>query len=418
MGKPEFVVRRRALWQKIQGAYPNKMGVLFFPGDVEHERETFFQDSCFYYFVGLDEPSLFFCQDQVTQKSFLYEPSYTVDRSLWLPIKRTEECIKNAGIDAVLAVGKPVHGYDTGQFIEAETVQTLLDYLKTVIAEKKHVYVPVTVLSDGSRCFYEQLCRYLPDLRAATVDISGLVGELRRIKSHEELEIMYRAVELTAIVHEAAYDEIAIGKNEAEVQAVMDFVMTQGGARHAYTPIVGSGKNGTILHYADNNKVLGKGELVVVDAGASYQHYAADITRTYPVSGRFSERQKEIYTLVLSVQEEIAALAGPGMYLNNSHYPERSLQHLAKKMFEDAGYAQYFPHSVGHFIGLDVHDVGDRAKVLEPGDVITIEPGLYLPQESLGVRIEDMYWIVNDGSVCLSEGIPKTIKELERTNRH
>lgn len=418
MSTREVVNRRKALWQKINAAHPDKTGLLFLPADVEHDRQTFFQDSCFFYFVGIQEPSLFFFQDQQTQKSMLYEPAYAIDRSIWLPLKRTTDCIKQAGIDAVVPAGKPVNGYDTGQFIAAETVYLLLEYMQEALAAKKVIYTPVAALSDGARCFYEQLCRYLPDLRTATIDISAQVGELRRIKSHDELEIMYRAVELTAIAHEAAYDEIAVGKSEADVQAVMDFVMTQGNAQHAYTPIVGSGKNGTILHYADNNKQFEKGELVVVDAGASYQHYAADITRTYPVSGRFSERQKEVYSLVLKVQEAIASLAGPGMFLNNPDYPEQSLQHLAKKMFKEAGYDQYFPHSVSHFIGLDVHDVGDRTKALQPGDVITIEPGLYISQESLGIRIEDMYWIVQDGAVCLSEGIPKTIKELERTQRH
>lgn len=412
------VERRKALWKKIKHSRPATTGILLLPADVEHERQTFFQDSSFWYFVGLSEPSLFFCQDQTTEESRLYQPEYTVDRSIWLPVKTTEGDRKQAGIDTVMAAGKSVCGYDTGQFISADVVSYLLAYLQEAIAAKRSIYTPVATLSDGARCLFEQLCYFLPGLRAAVVDISPEVGQLRRNKSHYELEQIYRAVELTTIAHETAYEEIAAGKNEADVQAIMDYVMSQGHARHAYTPIVGSGKNGTILHYADNTGEMKKGELVVVDAGASYNHYAADVTRTYPVSGRFSARQKELYNLVLGVQEEIAELAAPGMFLNNPEYPEQSLNHRARKLFKDAGYEQYFPHGIGHFIGLDVHDVGDRMQALQEGDVITIEPGIYIPQESLGIRIEDMYWIVEDGSVCLTEDIPKTIKELERTDRH
>lgn len=412
------VERRKALFKKIKQTHADKNGVLLLLGDVEHDRQTFFQDSSFWYFVELNEPSLFFCQDQVTHESRLYQPEYTVDRSVWLPVKITDQDRKEAGIDTVVAAGKPVHGYEMGQFITADIVSNLLTYLEEAIAAKKVIYTPVTTMSDGARCLFEQLCYFLPVLRAHVIDISPEVGQLRRNKSHYELEQIYRAVELTGIAHDTAYEEVAAGKNEADVQGIMDYVMTQGHARHAYTPIVGSGKNGTILHYADNNKDMQKGELVVVDAGASYNHYAADVTRTYPVSGRFTARQKEVYNVVLAVQEEIAALACPGMFLNNPNYPDQSLHHRAKKLFEKAGYDQYFPHGIGHFIGLDVHDVGDRMEPLQEGDVITIEPGIYIPQESLGIRIEDMYWIVEDGSVCLTEDIPKTIQDLERTDRH
>lgn len=418
MSKSKYVQVRSRLWDLLQQAYPDRKGVLLLPADVERDRQTFFQDSCFFYFVGLNEPSLFFCQDQEHFESRLFEPDYAIDRSIWLPALRTDKQLKDAGIDHVVPAGSPVQGYETGQFISYETVKHLIGYLQDALDEQKSVYVPVTILSVGARCFFEQLCSFIPALRAAVVDISAQVSALRRVKEHHELEDIYRAIELTAIAHEAAYEEIAAGKNEADVQGIMDYVMTQGHARHAYTPIVGSGKNGTILHYADNNKEMKKGELVVVDAGATYNHYAADVTRTYPVSGRFSERQKELYNLVLHVHDTIASLAAPGMFLHNPHYPEQSLNHRAKKMLKEAGYERYFPHGIGHFIGLDVHDVGDRSLPLQTGDVITIEPGIYIPEESLGIRIEDMYWIVDDGAVCLTEGIPRTIAELERTDRH
>ncbi len=185
-------------------------------------------------------------------------------------------------------------------------------------------------------------------------------------------------------------------------------------ARAAFPSIVATGKNATILHYTLNNAQLKNGDLVIIDIGAEYDYYAADITRTYPVSGFFTKRQREVYDLVLEAQEYIAALAKPGMWLSNKDEQDKSLNHLAKKYLEERGYGKFFPHGIGHFLGLDVHDVGDAKQPLESGDVITIEPGIYIPEESLGVRIEDDYWIVEDGAMCLSEYIPKQAKEIEQ----
>jgi len=155
-------------------------------------------------------------------------------------------------------------------------------------------------------------------------------------------------------------------------------------------------------------------DLVVVDIGAEFEHYCGDITRTYPVSGRFTKRQREIYDIVLECQQYIEMLAKPGMWLSNKDKPEESLNHLAREFFKERGYDQYFLHGLGHFLGLDVHDVGDYSEPLQIGDVITIEPGLYIAQEQLGVRIEDNYWIVEDGVVCLSEHLPKDADEIEK----
>src|SRR6185436_7465046 len=133
----------------------------------------------------------------------------------------------------------------------------------------------------------------------------------------------------------------------------------------------------------------------------------------YPVSGTFTKRQREVYDLVLETQEYIASIAKPGMWLSNKNKPEQSLNDLAKKYLTERGYGSYFPHGIGHFLGLDVHDVGDYALPLREGDVITIEPGIYIPEENLGIRIEDDYWIVKDGVVCLSEFIPKRAEDIE-----
>ena len=189
--------------------------------------------------------------------------------------------------------------------------------------------------------------------------------------------------------------------------------MTASHARLAFPSVVATGKNGTILHYSDNNGLIKNGDLVLVDIGAELHNYCADITRTYPVSGTFTKRQKELYNLVLETQEYVAALAKPGMWLKNPKNPDKSLYHLAHAFLTKRGYADYFPHGIGHFLGLNVHDVGDYAVPLHEGDVITIEPGIYIPQEGIGIRIEDNYWIAKDGAICLSEDMPKTAEEIE-----
>lgn len=178
--------------------------------------------------------------------------------------------------------------------------------------------------------------------------------------------------------------------------------------------IVGSGSNSTVLHYTENNNVLEKDDVVVVDIGARYEHYCGDITRTYPVSGKFTKRQKEIYNLVLAVQRYIEGIAKPGMWLSNKEHEDASLHHLAKKfLHEHGGYDSYFVHSLGHYLGLDAHDAGDYTQPLQSGDVITLEPGIYLKEEALGIRIEDNYWIVEDGNVCLSDQLPKDAEQIE-----
>jgi Xaa-Pro aminopeptidase len=245
------------------------------------------------------------------------------------------------------------------------------------------------------------------------VDISSIAARMRRSKDVKEIELMYKAAEITCVAQEAAARAISHGVNEAEVQASLEYIMTGSHAAIAFPSIVATGKNSTILHYNQNNAELKKGDLVVVDIGARYDGYCADITRTYPVSGTFTKRQKEIYNIVLDTQNYIASIAKPGMWLSYKEKPDQSLNHLARAFIKEKGYDHYFPHGIGHFLGIDVHDVGDYTEPLKAGDVITIEPGIYIADEQIGVRIEDDYWIVKDGVICLSEGLPKTADEIE-----
>ncbi len=408
----QCVVRRTALIEAVKATHPGKKGALLLCAGFERDREPFFQDSSFFYFVGIDEPALVLYQD-LFKEAVLYEPAYATNRSVWLPVKKDAALLAAGGIVQELPLGEPVRGYSTDPFVSEAVVRELVEKLTKLVESGEYLFAPLQDVSFESLVFFKQLVEFVPGLKSNVIDISYLMGELRRKKEMRELESMYKAIEITAAAQEGAAHMIAPDVAESTVQAAIDYVFAEGQAVNAFPSIVGSGGNSTILHYVDNTAVMQDGDLVVVDIGASYNHYAADVTRTYPVSGTFSKRQAEIYQHVLDAQLYIAEAARPGMYLRNAEFPEQSLHHMAQAFFKDLGYGDYFPHGIGHFVGLDVHDVGDVTKPLQPGDIITIEPGLYIPEEKLGVRIEDMYWIVQDGVVCLTEGIAKELQEVE-----
>jgi Xaa-Pro aminopeptidase len=412
----EFKERREKLLKLIKDEYQTEKGAIVLFGSFELPASKFKQESSFYYFTGINEPGsvLFMSLDGNTK---LLVPN-AATRLHWVSGCIDPKSCKpeDIGFNNLDYVGQPISGFEFSPFFSQSEVSTLLDLIKLTINDGGKIF---TLNPDNQTQYFQQrfilerLNSFMPILQNNSIDISPLAAQLRRVKSKKEIEAIYKAIDITIMGHEAAIQVIADGKNEAEVQAAIEYVFTSSKAQLAFASIVGSGKNSTVLHYTANNKELKKGELVVVDIGAEFEHYCGDITRTYPVSGKFSKRQKEVYELVLSAQEYIASLAKPGMWLSNKEHPDKSLNHLTREFFKERGYDKYFLHSLGHFLGLDVHDVGNFIEPLRPGDVITIEPGLYIDEENLGVRIEDNYWIVEDGSICLSENLPKNIEEIE-----
>ncbi len=409
----ERVERRSLLLKEIQEVYPDQEGAVLLCAGFERDRETFYQESTFEYFLGLQEPALIAYQP-LDSLMALYVPAYSIDRSVWVNEAFDEEHLATLAIEQVKLLGKPRPGYASELFFSKESVENLCQALAVECQKGNKVFIPLEIGSHDVRIVIDQLCQYVPGLREAIVDISPLVAGLRRTKSELELEYLYRAAEITCMAQQAAAGVIQVGNFESDVQAAIEYVFTESGATRAFTSIVGSGKNGTVLHYNDNKAALTKNSLVVVDIGASYSHYCSDVTRTYPVSGVFTARQKKVYQDVLDCHMYVADLAKPGMFISNKENPEKCLNTLAHRFLADRGYdvQKVFPHGVGHFVGLDVHDVGDAKKPLAVGDIITIEPGIYLRDEELGVRLEDVYWIVKDGAVCLTDEVPKKIDEL------
>lgn len=415
-----YVLRRKKLVQYVREQYPElKNGVITFFADFEGHRHTFRQESSFYYLTGIEEPGVALTLD-LKGNSTLYVPNCGGMRAQWVDSKVTldQDHATEFGLHSVVSLGGQLKGYHIGQFCEPQEYGNVITQLHDIVKSGGTVF---TLAPQTASEYVDQrllLCRFeklIPKLSDAIVDISPLIATMRRAKDLQEIEKLYKAVELTTIAHEAAAQAIAEGITEAEVQASLEYMFVGANARPSFPSIVASGKNATILHYTTNAGTLKNGELVVVDIGAEYEYYCADITRTYPVSGTFTKRQKELYNLVLDTQEYIASIARPGMWLSNKEFPEKSLNHLAKKYLEDRGYGKYFPHGIGHYLGVDVHDVGSYTeKSLQVGDVFTIEPGIYIKEEGIGIRIEDDYWMVEDGVVCLSEHLPKHPDDIEK----
>lgn len=253
-------------------------------------------------------------------------------------------------------------------------------------------------------------------------DVKPLIASMRMVKDAGELALIRKATEASVAAHLAAMKFIKPGVTEHQIAATMEYTYEMRGCeRPAYSSIVGSGINGTILHYSSNGSTVKDGDLVVMDVAGEYSMYASDITRTAPADGKFTPRQREVYSIVLGAQEAAMAAfqagkstiggAGPNSLVNtvreymNSHGKDLHGQPLGK----------YMIHGLSHHVGLNVHDVGDTAVPLDRGMVFTLEPGIYLPEEGFGVRIEDLMYVDQNGRlVRLSEGLPRTADEVEK----
>lgn len=413
-----YKLRRKDLLQRVKEIYPEQSGLIVLFAGFEQDRVPFRQESSFYYFTGIQEPGVVVTIDS-DGKSALYIPNCADERAKWVSqtVMPTKEHAQAYGLDGITVLGDACPGYQFHPFFAQGTYTNLLEQLKVLVDNKQKLF---TLCPENPHAYVEQrlvlqrVQSFVSDLRQETVDIADIVADMRRKKDMQEIECLYKAIEITSFAHEAAAQAIEDGMTECEVQASLEYMMIGSCSRPSFPSIVASGKNGTVLHYMENKKTLKNGELVVVDIGAEYGGYAADLTRTYPVSGTFTKRQRELYNIVLQTQQYIADIAKPGMWLKNKEEPEKSLHHLAVEFLKEKGYDKYFVHGIGHFLGLDVHDVGDYKKPLHEGDVITIEPGLYIPEEGVGIRIEDDYWLVKDGAVCLSENLPKQADEIEK----
>jgi len=250
-------------------------------------------------------------------------------------------------------------------------------------------------------------------------EIHGDMAALRAVKSDDEIALMRKAQESTRVAIEAMMKHAYPGINESELEGAFDFALLKQGVRqHAFTSIVAGGARATTLHYSSNNCIVEDGQLVLIDLGSAESNYCADISRTFPVNGKFTDRQKEIYNTVLEAQRIVMENAKPGVTTRQLNqlvvdYYETRLDDLGLRK-DGKGVRDYYYHGVSHQLGLDTHDIcTERERTLQPGMVITVEPGLYIEDEGIGVRIENDVLITETGCTDLSENILKTVEEIE-----
>ena len=389
----EYATRRA----ELRKALPDSVVVVIGRTEKESDdlRSGFFQEPNFFYLTGWTEPGA----------ALLLTP----DQELFFIPNRDPEVEKWTG--RKLAAGDPDVSTRTG-FETVRATATLEAEIRSALQKHSKLY---TVLKRPTTAGLRQLA----PLREVS-DASAAIAKLRMTKSAAELEMIRHATEVSMDAHRAAWKRIAPGLYEYQVANTMSATYFERGCeRSAYTPIVGSGPNAVVLHYAQNNRRMDSGEVLLMDVAAECGGYTSDITRTVPVNGKFTKRQREIYDIVLGAQEAAIAAVKPGMTLAktgpNSLYQiayEYINTHGKDKYGEPLG--KYSTHGLGHHVGLEVHDANDPAAPLAEGMVITIEPGIYIPEENIGVRIEDVIVVTENGAKVLSGDLPREAGEIER----
>lgn len=411
-----FVQRRQKLAAAVRKAHNEREhGIIVVCASFEEERTRFRQNSYFYYLFGITEPGAVGVIS-LDGSAVLYLPDFGGVRSLWVDEQITFSSDYSLfGLNAIKPLGVAQRGYSSVISFTQDAYKYLIDDIS--VALKTHGFVGNVCGGGSGDAAVINLMNFLSGhglADKAFYNCTVFVDELRRVKDQEEILLIQQAIDITIAAHNAAAKTLRPALMEYQLQGVIEAeFLKQGALLSAFPSIIGGGVKSTVLHYVGNNNILEDSNLVVVDIGAEYEYYAADLTRTYPISGRYSDRQREIYNLVLDAQEYAAEVAKPGMFLRNVASREQSIQWLVMEFFKKHNLEKYFPHGIGHYMGLDVHDVGSFLEPLQEGDVITIEPGLYLREEKIGVRIEDDYLVTSNGIRCLSSKLPKKIEDIE-----
>jgi len=414
----DYRARRVALSRKTNG------GVVVLFAAVEAEGPNalygFRQDNNFYYLTGLNEPgAAVLIAPEVASEGerpsrpyteILFLPGHNFSQEKWTGPKFGPE-----NPDA-----RKITGFDRAEILDKlrdELVRLLPQPRATVYSD-----LPAFRETSASATPLEWLHRANAfPVYVSLEDVKPMLAEMRRLKDAGEVALIRKATEASMAGHLAAMRAMKPGMTEREIAALVQYDFQKSGCeRPAYVPIVGAGANSTVLHYSDHAATIQAGDVVVIDAGGEHSMYATDITRTLPASGKFTPRQREIYNIVLGAQEAaIKAFRAGNSTMSGDD--AGSLYKVAYNYINTHGrdlhgkpLGQYFIHGLGHFVGLSVHDVGGMTVPLDKGMVFTIEPGIYIPEERLGVRIEDIFYVEQEGTlVRLTAGLPRTADEVE-----
>ncbi|MBF6622670.1 MAG: Xaa-Pro aminopeptidase [Pseudomonas stutzeri] len=428
--KSDYARRRKALMAQME---PNSIAIL--PAapmyirnrDVEH---VYRQDSDFQYLSGFPEPEavIALIPGREYGEYVLFCRERDPERELWDGLR--------AGQDGAISE----YGAD-----DAFPISDIDDILPGLIEGRSRVYYAIGT----NEAFDHRLMEWIKTIRSKArqgaqppsefVALDHLLHDLRLYKSANEVKVMKHAADISARAHIRAMQASRAGLYEYHLEAELDYEFRKGGAKMpAYGSIVAAGRNACILHYRENDALLKDGDLVLIDAGCEIDCYASDITRTFPVSGKFSPEQKAIYELVLAANEEAFRHIAPGKHWNEAHEATVRvitaglvelglLQGEVDELIASEAYKPFYMHRAGHWLGLDVHDVGDYKvggewRVLEPGMAMTVEPGIYIAADNLlvakkwrgiGVRIEDDVVVSKTGCEILTGGVPKRVAEIE-----
>ncbi len=393
--------RRKGLTKQLK---ENEL-VIIFAASISKYPRNFLQDKNFKYLSGLDVPdAILVISKQKKPVMEIFIERGIPEMEVWEGKKLTKEkATKVSGIERISFLDE--FERKIGFYMASSSkVYTNLGY--------NNIDKPL----NKAQSFISKVKQHFPQITAT--DITKLMVPLRSVKTKWEIEQMQKAIDVTGNGIINIIKESKIGMMEYELDAILKYEINRGGFKHiGFKSIVAAGKNAATLHYDQNNSKIGKDEMVLLDVGAAYNGYSADISRTFPVSGKFTKRQKEVYSEVLFINKKIIKMVKPGIGMKELN--EKTVELIQKsliklKLIKDKkDYRKYYMHSVGHHLGMDTHDLGARDSVLKVGNVITVEPGIYIPEEKIGVRIEDDILVTKTGYKNLSENIPKEINELE-----
>jgi Xaa-Pro aminopeptidase len=393
---------------------------------VEHEYR---QDTDLYYLTGFEEPSAVavFAPDHPEHRFVLFVRPKDREREVWTGWRAGEEGAKrDYGADAAFTIDK----FD--------------EELPKLVGKAEKIYYRFSdpVFDERVVAFMRRSQRERQRNGSgptSIIDPAEMLHEMRLVKTEDELELLRRAVDISCEGHMAALRALRPAMYEYEIEAVLRYVFRKNGSpRQGYPAIVASGPNATVLHYTTNNRRIEDGDLLLIDAGTEFGYYTGDITRTYPAGGSFTQDQAAIYQIVLDAQLAAIEAVRPGATFIEPH--DRAVRVLTEglvrlgllkgeieKLIEDGEYKKFYMHRTSHWLGMDVHDagpykVGDEWRKLEPGMVLTVEPGLYIAEDiedvdpryrGIGVRIEDDVLVTGNGNEVLSARVPKSIEEIE-----
>jgi Xaa-Pro aminopeptidase len=424
--KTELLARRNKLLAQME---PNSIALFFASPEVQRSNDTHYpyrQDSDFWYFTFFAEPEALFAiikQQDEQPKYILFNRKKDPLAETWTGYRLGQQ----AALEKILVD-------------EAYLFDDINNVLPNLLNGKKAVYHADQLYHYADMIIKKTLNTLRQSTRLklsapnAVIDWRPIVHEMRMFKSEFEIAILRKACDISALAHIRAMQKCQPNWYEYQLEAEILHEFAWHGARSpSYNTIVGGGNNGCILHYENNSDKLKDGDLVLIDAGCEYQYYAGDITRTFPINGKFNQAQREIYDIVLTAQYTAIKLLKPGTSISlvNQKIIRIMVEGLVKlgvmqgnveTLIADKAYLTFYMHGLGHWLGIDVHDVGsDRERILMPGMVLTVEPGLYINQDAnvphryrgIGIRIEDNILITDSGNEVLTSKVPKDPIQVE-----